>query len=158
MFERFTKAARAVVVDAVAEAERRGDHRVGTQHLLLGVAGQRGTRAAGALGADLATARTALDDLDRAALASIGIDVPADEPVGEPGRGRRGGHRPFTAGAKAVLSRALVEAALTRSRSLEVDHLLLALVDAQPPDPVLDLMHRLGVSPVVVRERLRPAA
>lgn len=37
MFERFTKEARQVVTKAVEEARSRGDGRIGTVHLLLGV-------------------------------------------------------------------------------------------------------------------------
>ena len=35
MFERFSRSARAAVEDAVYEAGRRGDRRIGTEHLLL---------------------------------------------------------------------------------------------------------------------------
>ena len=38
VFERFTRAAREVVTSAIAIADDRGDSRVGTEHLLAGVA------------------------------------------------------------------------------------------------------------------------
>ncbi|MEV5500564.1 Clp protease N-terminal domain-containing protein [Nonomuraea fuscirosea] len=53
---------------APAEARRRGDRRVGTEHLLRGVLHE--AEAAQALGADVESARSALAVLDDAALAA----------------------------------------------------------------------------------------
>ncbi|MYS42867.1 hypothetical protein GTY23_16820, partial [Streptomyces sp. SID5998] len=54
MFEQFAAGARAAVTSAVDEASLRGDRRIGTEHLLLGVLHEPG--AARALGADLDSA------------------------------------------------------------------------------------------------------
>ncbi|NEA46962.1 Clp protease N-terminal domain-containing protein, partial [Streptomyces sp. SID10815] len=51
MFEQFAAGARAAVTSAVDEAALRGDRRIGTEHLLLGVLHEPG--AVRALGADL---------------------------------------------------------------------------------------------------------
>jgi ATP-dependent Clp protease ATP-binding subunit ClpA len=157
MFERFSRPAREVVTGAVAEAQRRGDRRVGTEHLLLGVLRQPWAPAAEALGVDLAAGRAALDALDRAALASVGVEVPeaatsADAPV--PLKGRL----PFTAAARATLARSLHIAVSQGSRTLHTEHLLMSLLDGSPADPACALLARLGVDPAEVRARLRPAA
>lgn len=75
MFEQFATGARAAVTSALEEARLRGDRRIGTEHLLLGVLHEPGSLAVRSLGTDLEAARTALDVLDRSALAAIGIDV-----------------------------------------------------------------------------------
>jgi hypothetical protein len=112
MFERFTHQARAVVTVAVREAERRRDHHVGTEHLLLGVIAADDPLTAPVIagaGMDLQRGRQALDAADRAALAAVGVDVrvlpePEPEPLrrGPFGRLRRK-HVPFTGGAKQAL-------------------------------------------------------
>jgi hypothetical protein len=92
MFERFTPDARTVVVDAQQHARRLGHHYIGCEHLLLAVVGidqpagevmrERGVtpdhveqqivrRVGLGTGADL------FADLDRDALAAIGIDLDA---------------------------------------------------------------------------------
>jgi len=84
----FASGAREVVAAALAEARLRGDRRIGTEHLLLGVLRLPDTEAARALGVDLATARDALAALDHDALAALGIVVgvpPARSPDDGPG-------------------------------------------------------------------------
>jgi ATP-dependent Clp protease ATP-binding subunit ClpA len=89
MFERFTKPARPVVLDAVKAADRSGQRQVRPEHLLLGVAvaeDELGARVLAGFGLD-ATAleqaltsrerRARLSDLEIAALRAVGID--ADE-------------------------------------------------------------------------------
>ena len=65
-------------VYAREEARRRGDRRVGTEHLVLGLL--REPDVAHLLGCDLGTAREALDAMDRDALVAIGIDRPLEAP------------------------------------------------------------------------------
>src|SRR6188472_734335 len=65
-----------VVLDAAEEARRRGDRRIGSDHLLLALLKDEDSVTARALGVDLPTARGALVELDRQALAWVGIDVP----------------------------------------------------------------------------------
>lgn len=86
MFERFTDHARAVVVDAQDHARRLGHHHIGSEHLLLAIAGsdaEAGSvfRARGVAPNDVEAALRRLlgagpiESLDRDALASIGIDI-----------------------------------------------------------------------------------
>ena len=64
-----------VLTSAAKEARRRGDRRLGTDHLLLGLLHDEDSRAARALGVSLADARAASDALDVAALAAVGIEI-----------------------------------------------------------------------------------
>ena len=90
MFERFTDTARHVVVQAQADARRLGHNYIGCEHLLLAVAavgepasavlGDQGVtpdRVEAAILRTIGRGQTAdpLGDLDRQALAFIGIDV-----------------------------------------------------------------------------------
>lgn len=152
MFEQFAGPARTVVVDALEEARRRGDRRLSTEHLLLGLLHDRG--AAKALGIDLGAARAGLDDLDRVALAAVGIDADGVERPKVPVSAKR---TPFTSGARDVLRRGLYEAKAERSRRIDPAHLLLAVLDARYPDPAAELIGHLGIDPAAVRERLRAA-
>jgi hypothetical protein len=85
MFERFTQDARAVVVQAQQQARRLGHHYLGCEHLLLAVVSADTSAGAALRGvgltpvtveqALLALVGTPDGALDRAALASIGIDL-----------------------------------------------------------------------------------
>jgi ATP-dependent Clp protease ATP-binding subunit ClpA len=146
-------ARRAVLTDSAEEARRRGDRRLGTDHLLLGILRDPRSEATRALGVDLDAARAADDALDRAALAAIGIDA------GDLGAARdaEGGSRrlpPLTTGARAVFQRAIVEARPGKSRRIETRHFLLALLACERPDPAAELLNELGIDPGVVRDRL----
>jgi ATP-dependent Clp protease ATP-binding subunit ClpA len=89
MFERFTKPARQVVLDAVKAADRIGHPQVRPAHLLLAVAMSKeeaGAKVLAGFGLDAARVeraitrrdpRTALSDAELAALRAVGID--ADE-------------------------------------------------------------------------------
>ncbi|MCX4660149.1 peptidase [Streptomyces sp. SID4919] len=156
MFERFTKDARAVVVDALGHAERAGARTVGEEHLLLALFDREGSRASfalAALGADRRrdSVERALDDArrrgglsraDSEALAGFGIDV--DELVtrvedghgagalasaGRRAGGRRGwfGRVPFAPESKDVLTRSLRIALGRREREIGDHHVLLAV-------------------------------
>ncbi|MFC4590169.1 Clp protease N-terminal domain-containing protein [Sphaerisporangium corydalis] len=157
MLERFTaRSPFATVVEAaLEEARRRGDRRLGTEHLLLGLLHDPHSAPARAIGVDLAAGREALESLDRAALASIGIDVGALHPLA-PVPPRR--HPPLTlsalsSSARTALDRA-VKATRVTTRHLGPEHLLLALLDCRPPDPVAELMSHLAIDPAAVRERV----
>ncbi|GAB2581341.1 Clp protease N-terminal domain-containing protein [Streptomyces capparidis] len=151
MFEQFTADARAVVTSAHEEARLRGDRRLGTEHFLLGVLRARDSGAARALGVDLAAARAALDDLDRAALAVVGIDVRGIERAPIPASRKR---TPHTSAARSIITLSAAEARRTGSRRIGPDHLLLALLARERPDPAAELMAHLGIAPAAVRDRL----
>jgi ATP-dependent Clp protease ATP-binding subunit ClpA len=153
MVKRLSEDARRLVLAAAAEeARRRGDRRLGTDHLLLGLLHEEAGEAANALGVDLASARAAQDALDRAALAAVGIHANGLGPMEEPGgAGRR---LPLTSGARAVFKRAVEQARPRKRGRIGTGHFLLALLACQRPDPAAELLHELGVDPAVVRDRL----
>lgn len=130
------------------EARRRGDRRLGTEHLFLGLLHDQA--AARALVLDLDTARAALDRLDGAALASIGINL-SDIPLGRvvPARKRP----PLTSTARAALDSA-VKLSRVRTRHLAPLYLLVTLLDLEHPDPVADLLDELGLDRAEVRARI----
>jgi hypothetical protein len=68
-------ARKLVLTSATEEARRRGDRRLGTDHLPLGLLHDEDSRAAKSLGVFLTDARAALDALDRAAPAAVGIEI-----------------------------------------------------------------------------------
>lgn len=148
MFEKFAQATRVAVDDAKYEAARRGDRRIGTDHLLIGVLHDNAV--ASAVGADAETARAAAAELDRYALAAIGIHLGA-----EPGmRATLGKHVPFTPAAKRALSQTLQKAADEKARTLTTRHLALALLEGSGADPAAALLDALGVDRAAARERL----
>lgn len=134
---------------ALAEVRRRGDRRLGTEHLLLGLL--HDPKAVAALGIDLAAAHQALEDMDRAALAAIGLDVSDLKLTGRLPVGRR---PPATSGIRAALLRAIKESGRRRPT---YEHLVLAVISCERPDPAAELLAQLGVNPVEVRTRLRAA-
>jgi len=147
---KLTKQVRArVIMAAQAEAQRRGDRRLGTEHLLLGVLHER--EATEALGVDLLTARAALDALDRAALAAVGLDVGDFLPATSPAATKR---PPLTTAARAALLRAIKPAG--KVSHPDAKQFVLALLACQRPDPAADLLLQLNVDVVAVRDRLRP--
>ncbi len=134
------------------EAERRGDRRIGTDHLLLGLLHDRASAPARALGVTLEEGRSALEALDRAALASLGIHLD-----GGPPRGAVHGRRWITlnsAARGAVVAAKRVAEEERKGRRIEGRHLLLALLGGRHPDPAADLLGELSVEARVVRERL----
>lgn len=148
MFERFTREARAVVMQAVERAQVTHAPNVDTAHLLLGVAGGTGTaaRMLAEAGATAERIAEALDRTDEARLLGVlGIDVDeirasvertfgpgawsATERGMRPRRGSLGtGHIPFTADAKKTLELALREALALQCKSIEAGHILLGLL------------------------------
>jgi ATP-dependent Clp protease ATP-binding subunit ClpA len=154
VFNRFSKSARESVRLAVTEAEARGDRRLGSEHLLLGLLHEPDGVVARALGVGLDQARSALHAMDVEALAAVGVDT-AVAPAVPP---RSTGHLSFTSAAKVVMERSLREAIRRKDRRIEPTHLLLALLSCERPDATADLLERLGVDPVDVRARLPRAA
>jgi ATP-dependent Clp protease ATP-binding subunit ClpA len=147
MFEKSARGPFATVVTAaLEEARRRGDRRLGTEHLFLGLL--HDPDSAKALGVELDSARTALDILDHEALKAIGLDL------GEPRSTGLRRHPPLklsalTSGARAVLDQA-VKATTVRTRRTGPEHLLRALLACEPPDIVAELIIRLDVDRQVV--------
>jgi ATP-dependent Clp protease ATP-binding subunit ClpA len=139
-----------VYLDASAEAKRRGDRRVSTEHILLAMLVNPHARTARALGVDLATARAALQRLDREALAAVGIDVSYEGPV-FPGREKE--RLPLTPAAKATFA-GLGGAARGERLSINV---LLALLETTGPDPAAELLDALSVDRSHVRRQLQSA-
>ncbi|MFI9487640.1 Clp protease N-terminal domain-containing protein [Promicromonospora sp. NPDC052451] len=154
MFERFTKDARAAVVDAQQVARDAHSEQIDTRHLLVALASAPGpARTALSDGgvdvgglvdrtrADIAAG----DELDPGALAAVGIDLDevtrrTEETFGEGAlaragrvlRGRRK-HIPFTPDAKKSLELALREAIRLGSKEIHGGHLLLGLTRADSP-------------------------
>lgn len=154
MFERFTKEARLVVTHAVEEAETRSASRVGTEHLLIGVA--RSPAVAGLL-PDVETIRAELDRMDRDALVSVGLD-PALIEVARPARRERAAHIPFTGGAKDILKGALRAALDLGHRHIGVEHLAFALTAAEGPDRAIGALRGLDVDPTALQASLLQSA
>jgi Clp amino terminal domain, pathogenicity island component len=147
-------------IHAREEARRRGDRKVGTDYLLLGLLQEKDIESV--LGADLQSGRDALDALDREALGALGISPALDAP---PLPIRPAPARPTL---KAVLAdrlpltpaarSALAEAGkpMRRGRHITARQVLLRLLDLRAPDPAAVLLAALGVDRTAVRERLRP--
>ncbi|AQZ66474.1 unnamed protein product [[Actinomadura] parvosata subsp. kistnae] len=150
MFGRQKSSVTVIVKAAFEEARLRGDRRLGTEHLLLGLLHH--DEAARALGVDLAAARAALEQLDRAALRMLGLEV------GElPDTPRKHPAVPATAltsSARAVLNQA-IKATTVKTRDAEVPrHLALGLLAQKSPDPVAQLVDQLGIDRAAIRARL----
>jgi ATP-dependent Clp protease ATP-binding subunit ClpA len=166
MFERFTPEAKRIVVDGVELARRLHHDFLGSEHLLIALAGtgpNAATRAMIACGFDPARAEADLasivpspgDDLseaDAAALRSIGVDLDevrrrteASFGPGALGRQRRWrGHRrnrvcglPFLPEAKRALELALREAIRLDRRAIGPEHVLLGLLRLGGPSTQL---------------------
>jgi ATP-dependent Clp protease ATP-binding subunit ClpA len=174
MFERFTTGARQTVVEAQQVARDLGDRQIGTAHLVVALASadDPAARALAAHGADrrtlldrFDTPDAAGDDLDAAALASLGIDLDAvrrsaDATFGAgaldaTGAGRRGPagrpprHVPFTAEAKKTLEVALREAVRLGHKRIEAGHVLLAVLRLRDSAGHA-LLLRCGVDPTAL--------
>lgn len=154
MFERFTPSARAAVIAAASEAERRGDGVIGTDHLVAGLlSAAEPTVAASLAGIAPADLHRAQDALDTAALRDVGIDL-GDLP--DPPSRVAGGRKRFrfSAAAKQTISAALREAVTAHDRHIGAEHILLALTDAPPRDRAVQLLRQLDVDVADLRSRL----
>ncbi|MYS23190.1 Clp amino terminal domain-containing protein, pathogenicity island component [Streptomyces sp. DvalAA-14] len=142
---------KALLELARQEADRRGDRRIGTDHLLLALL-HDGAAPARALGVTLDQGRSALDTMDQAALTALGIHFDGRLAPRSP-RGQR--RMTLNSAARAVIVGAK-EAAESERRGRRIDsrHLLLALLTTRHPDPAADLLAELGVRGSAVRERL----
>ena len=134
---------------ASVEAKRRGDRRVSSEHIVLAVLADPESIPARALGVSLDSARAGLQELDRQALASLGIVADFTGSV-LPGDDRK--PLRLAPGAKAVFTGLRKTA---KGERLGVRHVLLVLLDLAPPDPAADLLNQLGVDRDEVRRRLR---
>lgn len=142
---------KAVFSAASAEAHRLGDRRIGTQHLLLALLHNPVSLTSQILTVDLDQGRAALTELDRAALAAIGIDAaPLDQPVTLASRRRP----PFTSGARHVLHQAAEHAQADGTGKVEERHLLAALLTLDAPDVAATLLTQLGIDATSARRQL----
>ncbi|WP_240777686.1 Clp protease N-terminal domain-containing protein [Nonomuraea basaltis] len=138
-----------VVKAAFEEARQRGDRRLGTEHLLLGLLHHPDS--ARALGVDLEGARAALDDLDRAALRMLGLEV-GDVPKA-PRKHKPVPSTALTSSARAVINQA-IKATTMKTRAAESPRrLALALLAQSRPDPVAQLIDQLRIDRAAVRSR-----
>ncbi|MCK2221011.1 hypothetical protein MF672_045490 [Actinomadura sp. ATCC 31491] len=150
MFGREKSPFAVVVKSALEEARQRGDRRLGTEHLLLGLLHH--PESARALGVGVEGARAALDDLDREALGMLGLDV------GDVPRTPRK-HPPvpgtaLTSSARAVINRAIKQTTARTRSAAAPREIALALLAQGRPDPVAQLVDRLGIDRAAVRARL----
>jgi ATP-dependent Clp protease ATP-binding subunit ClpA len=155
MVVRLGEDARKVLLGGAAEeARRRGDRRLGTDHLLIALLNDDVSGSAKALGVDLDTARAAEEAMDQAALAAIGIDVQSlgSLPPTPVKTSRR--WPPLTSGARAVLKRTIEVARSSKTGRIEARDFLLALLECERPDPAAELLHALGIDSSAVRARL----
>ena len=147
-------------IDAREEARRRGDRKVGTEHLILGLL--REPVLAQALGCDLQTARDALDAMDHEALTAVGIGaafsappIPIEEPIKRPSRPTLKAvlrdRLPMTPAAKTALEKSYKE---IRRGPLFPQQVLLTVLELEPPDPAAELIAALGVDRAAARQRL----
>jgi hypothetical protein len=149
------------------EARRRGDRRVGTEHLVLGLLHEPGITQI--LGCDLAAARETLEEMDRDALAAIGVDRALAAPPAPTREPSLGGHRPslkavmtdrlpMTPVAKRVLEQSGKDArGRRRERRWSPELVLSALLSLAAPDPGAAVFDALGVDRAAVGARLREA-
>jgi ATP-dependent Clp protease ATP-binding subunit ClpA len=142
----------AIYLRAGEEARRRGDRRVGTDHLLLALLEDPSVEAA--LGVSLQQAREALESLDREALGALGLGPGADAPelpmraVPKKPRIRDVAKRDrfrMTPAAKKVLEEAYKPKG---HRKLQVTgpEVLAQILALEPPDPAAVLLGALGVN------------
>ena len=148
-------------IDAREEARRRGDRKVGTEHLVLGLLME--PVLAQALGCDLQTARDALDAMDHDALAAVGMGavfnappIPIDESMKRPPRPTfkavLQNRLPMTPAAKRALENSYKE--MRRAHDTGPQRVLLAVLALEPPDPAAELIAALGVDREAARQRL----
>jgi ATP-dependent Clp protease ATP-binding subunit ClpA len=147
---------------ASEEARRRGNRRVGTDHLVLALLEEPSVEAV--LSVRLQDARDALDALDREALDALGMGPGIDasplpmhaEPKRLTVRAVIKDRLRMTPAAKRVLQ----EAAKPMRRGMHItpQQVLVRILDLDPPDPAAVLVAALGVNTPEVRRRLASGA
>jgi ATP-dependent Clp protease ATP-binding subunit ClpA len=137
---------------AIAEARRRGDRHLGTEHLLLGLLEVPGGFGERAMGVSVTQAREALVASDAQALETIGVDpgLATADPSGFGGR-----RLSWSNGAKRTLSRAVTEAKDRGESRISARSLLVALLAAEPPDAAADLVRFMQLDVAAIRTSLR---
>jgi ATP-dependent Clp protease ATP-binding subunit ClpA len=144
---------------ASEEARRRGDRRIGTDHVLLGLLEDPSIEVV--LGVSLQQARQALESLDQEALGALGMGSATDAPslpirampkkptiraVMKKDRLR------MTPAAKKVLEEAVKP--MRRKTQVTAQQVLAQILNLQPPDPAAVLLGALGLNTSEVRRRL----
>ncbi|GAA4664634.1 MULTISPECIES: Clp protease N-terminal domain-containing protein [Amycolatopsis] len=174
MFERFTRDAREVVVEAQREAQETGAAEITPLHLLaamLRTPENAGTRLLTRLGVsvdDVAAEagrvrrRGGISEADVEALGEFGIDVDriverieqAHGPAALSGNGksRKGKHIPFAGESKKTLELCLKEVVRMGGKTLGGEHILLAL--AVQRGPAADVLARFDVDAPRLRQAL----
>ena len=149
----------AIYMRASEEARRRGDRRVGTDHLLLGLLEDPSVELV--LGVSLQQARQGLEALDQEALGTLGMgsgtDVPALPMRAVPKKPRirdvmTKDRLRMTPAAKKVLEEAVKP--MRRKTQVTAQQVLAQLLTLQPPDPAAVLLGALGVNISEIRRRL----
>lgn len=177
MFERFTKAARQVVLDAVTEAEQERARSITPEHLLLALL-RDATRSAPLLATagltrdvirqEFAAAhrQAGLTPAEAEALTHLGIDLTAIVSQIEAAHGpnalatprrRHSGHTPFAPEAKSVLTGALAQAREHGARHISDEHFLLALA-ATPTSLPAQILSAHGLTYRAIRTHLAQAS
>jgi hypothetical protein len=149
----------SIYLQGSEEARSRGDRRVGTDHLLLGLFVDPSIEVV--LGVGLQQARQALDALDQEALGALGLRSGTDAP---PLPMRAVPKRPtirdamktdrlrMTPAAKKVLEEAVKPN--RRKTQVTAQQVLAQILALQPPDPAAVLLGALGVNTSDVRRRM----
>jgi ClpA/ClpB-like protein len=137
---------------ALEETRRRGDRKLGTDHLLLGLLHQTGP--ARTLGVSVSEGRAALADLDRVALAAIGLDLTGLH-LPDPAPTKRSAltRNTLTAGTRAVLTKA-IDANGGKTRGLTTKQLLRSVLACPPTEPAAQLLTHLHIDASAARARL----
>lgn len=150
-------------IHAREEARRRGDRRVGTEHLLLGLL--HDPDIAGVVGTGVQAGQDVLDSLDRAAIASVGIgrlpDVPPLPVRNIPARPTLKAvikdRLPMIPAAKLALQDAAKP--MRRGHRITAEQVLLRILDLEPSDPAALLLAGLNIDETELRRRItKPAA
>jgi hypothetical protein len=149
----------AIYMRASEEARRRGDRRVGTDHVLVGLLEDPSIEAV--LGVSVQQARQALESLDQEALGALGMGpatgapplpmraVPKKPTIRDVMKKDR---RRMTPAAKKVLEEAVKP--IRRKTQVTAQQVLAQILTLQPPDPAAVLLGALGVNTSEVRRRL----
>ena len=158
---RFLADAREVAAAAEDEARAAGAETIGQEHLLLALAGRRGTVAGAALaaaGAEYDAAKAASDAQFADALLAVGISLHDVEQQagGELGPLPCGARLEFSPAAKRVLEDAVLTSRERGDRHIGGEHVLLALLEDRR-GPAVRLLDRLDVESDAVRSALPPA-